>query len=474
MAIPVRIPADPLKQQVAEVSSQIVDAMENTPSVNGYMEIGYPGRFQKSLKRPLNIGGRTYAMTDAKRFTDYLQTGFPRPYKQHVCLNEYDPIPEKKVPSGSLDLITCLIGLHHVPQEKLDPFVASLARTLRRGGSFVLRDHDVTTPELDDLVHTVHSVFNAATGENETTEREEVRNFKPLTYWTALLKRHGFEKVSDGYVREGDPTLNSIIRFVKRETEVEKEELQVSALTEGVSGYERSQLRTYLNTPEWHIVDISKEYSDSLEHTPFYNFPYFKHIKGYWKVFRKSWKVGVKEKGVKKVLFSPETTMNIATGSFLTVEYGLKGILCSPISWWYGLEANKDEAAVMAVVRSELLDLSKVDERIVEMDQGAGQLHLIQIPRYKPFREVLVKLAHEGIEVLEIGGAKAVQFKLKVPKDDQRNFTDLSGCDKLYEWPIHSDTEYKYVAMKVQLESLCNTVNYLEEHSIEFTHIFDI
>ena len=88
---------------------------------------------------------------------------------------------------GSLDLVTCYIGLHHCAPAKLDAFVASIARVLRPGGMLVLRDHDVTTPAMDAFVALAHTVFNAGLGVPWEVNRQERRHFAPLAEWVDRL-----------------------------------------------------------------------------------------------------------------------------------------------------------------------------------------------------------------------------------------------------------------------------------------------
>ncbi len=118
-----------------------------------------------------------------------------------------------------MDLITCFIGLHHIPEHKMDGFLKSLNRVLRPGGSILLVDHDIKDQTTFDMATMAHSVYNAVMGTSLEEEMNEVRNFKPLKEWIDLLAKHGFElsKTSEkGLVRNSDPTENTMIRLVKK------------------------------------------------------------------------------------------------------------------------------------------------------------------------------------------------------------------------------------------------------------------
>ena len=68
------------------------------------------------------------------------------------------------MPDASVDLVTCYIGLHHIAPAEARAVRASIRRMLRPGGMLILRDHDVTTPEMDTFVSLAHTVFNAGLG----------------------------------------------------------------------------------------------------------------------------------------------------------------------------------------------------------------------------------------------------------------------------------------------------------------------
>lgn len=150
--------------------------------INGYVEIGYPGRMIRPLKSRIKMQGPFYAITDKEGLSDYVEAGFPRPYDQFVPLNDYMPIAEDAIPTASVDLVCLYIGLHHAPVEKLDSFIASIKRILRPGGSFILMDHNAHTIELQNLVNVVHSIFNVATGVEPQANKQEIRDFHSLDF----------------------------------------------------------------------------------------------------------------------------------------------------------------------------------------------------------------------------------------------------------------------------------------------------
>lgn len=298
--------------------------------IAGYVEIGYPGRMMRPLKKRLDMQGPFYAVTDKESLSDYVEAGFPRPYDQFVALNDYAPISENNIPTASVDLVCMYIGLHHAPMEKLNPFIDSIKRILRPGGIFILMDHDAHTQELQNLADVVHSIFNAATGVEPEINRSEIRNFHSLHYWIDLLKSHGMTHYAhQPLIRNGDSTLNSLVRFEKpfsEQSEVTSEE----SLNLDID-YNRPQIQTYLTAPEWQNVRAAQRYAAFVENEPAYRYPYFSEVGGFWKVYGKSWQAAQRQEGFSAVALSEYNLMNLFVGTTMTLEYGVKGVLATPL-----------------------------------------------------------------------------------------------------------------------------------------------
>lgn len=457
-----------LKIEKKEISALVGQVLGNDKTVNGYAEIGFPGRYIRPFKAELNLKGPFYAVNYNQQASDYIQTGFPRPYHQFVPLNDYEPIKQEKIGNSSVDLATCFIGLHHVPEDKLKDFIQSIHRILRPGGSFILRDHDVSNDDLQSLVNVVHSVFNAATGVSPEEEKKEIRQFKSLNAWIVCMQENGFELVSDPKMRKGDPTLNTLLRFEKLPTQEEEMKQSLAELP----GYERAGLQTYMTTLEWHIVDVSKQYADFITHTPFYKFPYFKHVGLFWKLFKDSWKSARVHYNFMEVATSEYALMNAFMGVVMTVEFIAKGILSAPMAWWYGSEQHKEADRIQILVEDPQDKIDSLDERIqVIKNFQKKKFKVISVPRYVPFREILLKLSQADIRSREIAGQQKIQLKVQVANGTE--LPELKGCKKLYEWPIITDSTQRFMALEVNVKKLGSVIRSLETKGIAISYIHD-
>lgn len=209
-----------IKEDLSEQALKLMKSKKGKRQLNGMVEIGYPGRFVNSMKNKLNISGQISIVNTEESMSDLIQTGFPRPYDKFVPLNDYAPFKKSELKDNSVDLVTCYIGLHHIPEKKLAGFLQSIKRILRPGGTFLLVDHDVRDNKTRDLACLAHSVYNAVMGAPIEEEANELRHFKSLDEWKSILAENGFnleQSTKKSMIREGDPTLNTMLRFVKKE-----------------------------------------------------------------------------------------------------------------------------------------------------------------------------------------------------------------------------------------------------------------
>lgn len=187
--------------------------------INGLVEIGYPGRFIAGFKEHYKVTGAVVAVHEQQSLTDYIQAGYPRPYQQFAPLN-YNKPNLSTLSDESADVITCYVGLHHFPEKELDAFLREVRRVLRKGGHFIIVDHDVTDENSMVMAHMAHTIFNAVTGVSLEEELTEVRNFQPMSYWQNRLAKHDLAYDINGadvaMIRSGDPSRNRMVSFAKK------------------------------------------------------------------------------------------------------------------------------------------------------------------------------------------------------------------------------------------------------------------
>ena len=210
-----------LFKQKQEMVAQTLAVLGSRRRFDGYLEIGSKARYFSSLAKKLDLTGPSYFADERPpgfSAADILERGQVAKQGVHVPLQDYEPIAANSIAEASVDLVTCYVGLHHMTAERLKPFLDSVARVLRPGGVFIVRDHDVTSDDLRALVSLAHTVFNAGLGETWETNRAELRFFEPGETWVRRLHEAGFDDRGHRLLQDNDPTKNALFCFEKRGT----------------------------------------------------------------------------------------------------------------------------------------------------------------------------------------------------------------------------------------------------------------
>ena len=205
-----------LKKQKKEIAGQTLSLLGDKKEINGYIEIGSTGRYISRLRKMIRVNEPVYLLNDiapTNSPADIMERGQLGKLGTFIHL-DYAPI-DKQIGDSSIDVVTCYIGLHHCPVAKLDGFVKSIHRVLRPGGSFIIRDHDVRTPEMATFVSLVHTVFNAGLNETLEFEKKDFKNFKPADEWAAIITKAGFKDTSARILQDNDPSDNTLMLFIK-------------------------------------------------------------------------------------------------------------------------------------------------------------------------------------------------------------------------------------------------------------------
>lgn len=89
------------------------------------------------------------------------------------------------------DFVTCFQSLHHV--EKIDSRLSDISRITRRGGYFLIREHDCFSDEIRMLIDIEHCIYETVLGEYRESFIKEYMGFYKNKYeWTSLLRKYGF------------------------------------------------------------------------------------------------------------------------------------------------------------------------------------------------------------------------------------------------------------------------------------------
>lgn len=212
-----RLALPALAKQKREMARQTLELLGTRREIRGYLEIGSTGRYLSELRKQLRFSGPQILLNDkapGMSPVDIVERGQLARLGSFLPLANYAPLPDS-VADASLDLVSCYIGLHHAEPSRLPAFLASVARVLRPGGLFVLRDHDVSSEPMRAFVALAHTVFNAGLGEPWAVNQAEPRYFAPIAHWCALLADAGLQDQGMRLAQAHDPSDNLLLAFAK-------------------------------------------------------------------------------------------------------------------------------------------------------------------------------------------------------------------------------------------------------------------
>lgn len=204
-----------LRKQKQVMCDQTITLLDGKKKFGRYAEIGSTGRYYDSLSDKIEFSQPpVFIHTDQPSYQphDIVERGHLRKVGSFLPLGSYEPLA---LPEDNIDVLTVYIGFHHSPKERRAEFIRSCHRVLKRGGSLIVRDHDVTDPSMVHLVALAHDVFNCGLELPWSTNAAEVRNFLSLQQLQGILESTGFIPHDKRLLQEGDPTHNTLMRFDK-------------------------------------------------------------------------------------------------------------------------------------------------------------------------------------------------------------------------------------------------------------------
>ncbi|CAK9063882.1 unnamed protein product [Durusdinium trenchii] len=204
------------KKELTREVCAIVARLGKFGQLQDYLSVGDPGRMVLPLRKALQMKGRCWVAHDT--YSDDIPAVVERGSLDAVGIQVtwqlLDAGPFIEVPTGSVDLVTMMQGLHHIPQQRLPFFLKEVVRVLRPGGLFIVREHDAS-PELMPMLDLAHSVFNAVMGVTDKEEERELRAFRSISEWREILKSAGLEDSMLFEMEPYDPTVDEMMCFYK-------------------------------------------------------------------------------------------------------------------------------------------------------------------------------------------------------------------------------------------------------------------
>jgi FAD/FMN-containing dehydrogenase/SAM-dependent methyltransferase len=241
---------------------------------------------------------------------------------------------------------------------------------------------------------------------------------------------------------------------------------------------------TWFKLSEWMQVEIVQMFGDSMNHTPWYRFPFIEIFKIYFQVLFKVVGVVAEKKGYMAALADKGFLIDAVPGVVMGLLFSQMQLLALPLKSSLGgaYDTSKLVEQLLVMVPSKP-SWTHVDRRIVpltEFDQG---LAVLQVPTFKPFTEVLTNIALRvpSAILLQISNHAVVQIKMEVdstkrPEEVIKQFGLIKGVttnfnykfpavcsnpdasSSTHHYPTATTTPPIYVSLSVQAPALLNFI----------------
>lgn len=182
---------------------------------------------------------------------------------------------------------------------------------------------------------------------------------------------------------------------------------------------------------------VAQDYTDFVRYSPWYDYPFWTRLKEFWSVrdgdgtsFIRRWE--------RRIIF--------------TFELLFKTAYSKAIGYATHASYEKPQLDTYATVREN------------------GVLKIISIPRYHGFTVETPKLAHKGIQFVDIAGNKTILLTVVVPKE----WEAPKSAEIFYEWPVLTEPSKKRSALILPVSSLSDFLEEIsDKQDIALDHIFD-
>ena len=196
-------------------------------------------------------------------------------------------------------------------------------------------------------------------------------------------------------------------------------------------------------------------YAAFLRQTPWYQYPFARRLASFWR---------------RTPLGGDHLARKLERRAVLTAEYGAKAVYGAAIGVASATALGAADQEIHTVVAGLDAAGAARDTRItVVRELGAGRT-LIRTPRYRAYTEVLVGLARQGRDVVEIAGNQRILVTALVPPGP---LPSLPGATRLFEAPIQSRPDRRRVGLDVTVPRLAATIRTLESAGASVEHVYD-
>jgi SAM-dependent methyltransferase len=152
-----------------------------------YLDIGCgTGKKTKLLAQFLNISKDNTYGADIPSWGPYQSDKSELPF--HFSYIENNKL---NYPDNTFDFISCILTLHHIPNNKLNPFIKEIKRILKPSGLFILIEHNALTDYDKMLITIQHLLYSALYDKKEDfIENPDYMECYNMYEWNYIMNKN--------------------------------------------------------------------------------------------------------------------------------------------------------------------------------------------------------------------------------------------------------------------------------------------
>jgi len=272
----------------------------------------------------------------------------------------------------------------------------------------------------------------------------------------------------------------------------------VSELEEG--GFLREMHRndgeyTWFKLNEWMQVEIVKIFAKSMEHTPWYRFPFMKFMGVYIKALYKECMIVLEKHGAQKAFFSMAFATDAVPAIAMSLLFGQMELMALPLKTNFGEDyTNAADRTEQIVIKTDgPVNWANVDRRIQSNEILPGQgLYTLDVPTFKKMTEVIENIAIRVplARILQISNNNEVQVRVSVPaimspsgvaaenEGVIRQIEALPGVERMFDYKFPTDGDENkpsdtQISLCVKMPYLLSAIRRLQTMSAKVEQIYD-
>lgn len=228
----------------------------------------------------------------------------------------------------------------------------------------------------------------------------------------------------------------------------------------------------HLSALEKFEAENEKAYSEFIDHTPFYMYPYMDKMKQMW-----------------AAVLNPSDTIKTRIINSLSaipssIGFMAKALASFPVRSIYTAEANQEPDTIKILISDPHHELNGViarweKEKNAQTEQKCKieVIHstpdgykLVSVPRYRPFTKICGYLSEtSSLQLLEIGGQKEISVDLLM--DKLQTIPAIDGAQFVYALDkLQDEQQRKYLTYQVQVAALKHFQRAVSLEKIEYIH----